>query len=84
METFPHRSDVPSRLWDDLIQRASSRIDVLVHAGQFLHERPGFIATVKAKAETGVEGLRSARPRARPPSDGALRRGSALACSGRG
>ena len=54
------RRDVPAsqrraaRLWDDLLQRASARIDVLVHAGQFLHERPGFIATLKAKAEAGV------------------------------
>ena len=55
VETFPHRSDVPLRLWDDLLQRSSSRIDVLVHAGQFLHERAGFISTVKAKAEAGVD-----------------------------
>ncbi|MEJ2862602.1 XRE family transcriptional regulator [Actinomycetospora flava] len=55
VEAFPHRSDVPLRLWDDLLQRSSARIDVLVHAGQFLHERAGFISTVKAKAEAGVD-----------------------------
>jgi hypothetical protein len=54
VETFPHRSDVPSQLWEDLLQRATSRIDVLVHAGQFLHERPNFIAILKAKAGAGA------------------------------
>jgi hypothetical protein len=51
---FPHRGSVPSDLWDKLIDDASDRIDILVHAGQFLAERPGFVRTLAEKAGDGV------------------------------
>lgn len=54
VETYPHRSDVPTQLWDDLLLRAQSSIDVLVHAGQFLIERSGFVAALGQKASSGT------------------------------
>ena len=51
---YPHRSVVPADLWDELLGGASDRIDVLVHAGQFLIERPDFIRTLTDKAGAGV------------------------------
>ncbi len=51
---YPHRSAVPDDLWDELLAGASDRIDVLVHAGQFLIERPDFLRTLTEKAGTGV------------------------------
>jgi hypothetical protein len=51
---YPHRSAVPAELWDELIGNASDRIDVLVHAGQFLIERSDFIRRLSEKAGSGV------------------------------
>ncbi|GAA1082081.1 XRE family transcriptional regulator [Pseudonocardia alni] len=51
---YPHRGAVPAELWDELLASATDRIDVLVHAGQFLIERPDFIRTVAEKAGVGV------------------------------
>lgn len=51
---YPHRQSVPSDLWDRLLQQAVDRIDVLVHAGLFLVERPDFIRTLADKAGAGV------------------------------
>lgn len=51
---YPHRNAVPAELWDELLGAAADRIDVLVHAGQFLTERPDFIATLREKAAAGV------------------------------
>jgi transcriptional regulator with XRE-family HTH domain len=51
---YPHRSTIPNDLWDRLVHSAADRIDVLVHAGLFLVERPDFIATLAEKAAAGV------------------------------
>ena len=51
---YPHRNTVPSELWGRIISAAQDRIDVLVHAGLFLAERPDFIETLAAKAGAGV------------------------------
>ena len=51
---YPHRNAVPLDLWDHLLAEARDRIDVLVHAGQFLVERPNFIRTLSEKAAVGV------------------------------
>ena len=51
---FPHRNAIPHELWDRLLDAATDRIDVLVHAGQFLVERPAFIPTLAEKAAAGV------------------------------
>lgn len=54
VSAYPHRGAIPVELWDELLTAASDRIDILVHAGQFLIERPGFIRTLTEKAEAGV------------------------------
>jgi hypothetical protein len=51
---YPHRNMIPTELWDQLLESATDRIDVLVHAGQFLVERPIFIPTLADKATAGV------------------------------
>lgn len=51
---YPHRGTIPSDLWDHLLADATDRIDILVHAGQFLIERPDFIRTLDEKAAAGV------------------------------
>ncbi len=51
---YPHRSTVPVELWDRIICAANDRIDILVHAGLFLAERPNFIQTLADKAAVGV------------------------------
>ena len=79
---FPHRGSVPSDLWDKLIDDAHDRIDILVHAGQFLAERPGFVRTL---AEEGrrrrhrAHQLRQPRRRCHraPQRGGRARRGRA-------
>lgn len=51
---YPHRNAIPSDLWDRLLTAATDRIDILVHAGLFLVERPDFIRTLADKAAAGV------------------------------
>jgi len=51
---YPHRNNVPVDLWDRLLQAATDRVDILVHAGLFLVERPDFIQTLADKAAAGV------------------------------
>lgn len=54
VSVYPHRNNVPIDLWDRLLHAATDRIDILVHAGLFLVERPDFIATLADKAAAGV------------------------------
>lgn len=51
---YPHRSTIPVDLWDRLLDSATDRVDFLVHAGQFLVERPTLIETLATKAAGGV------------------------------
>ena len=51
---YPHRNAIPSDLWGRVIAAATDRIDILVHAGLFLAERPDFIQTIADKAAAGV------------------------------
>jgi hypothetical protein len=51
---YPHRAAVPRSLWMDLFERAASQIDVLVYAGLFLAEEPGFVPLLKRKARKSV------------------------------
>lgn len=50
---FPHRNSTPVALWDRVIERATNRVDILVHAGLFLVERPTFVKSLAEKAEAG-------------------------------
>lgn len=52
---YPHRNAVPNDLWDHLITQATTKIDVLVYVGMFLTEKPGLLATLRAKAEHRVK-----------------------------
>ncbi len=54
VSVFPHRQAIPSDLWGRLLHQATDRIDILVHAGLFLVERPDFIRTLAEKAGAGV------------------------------
>ncbi|MFI1045027.1 XRE family transcriptional regulator [Streptomyces griseoruber] len=51
---FPHRHTVPSGFWREMYDRAQENLDVLVYAGLFLSEDPGFHDLLKAKAAAGV------------------------------
>jgi hypothetical protein len=51
---YPHRAATPRSLWMDLFERAASQIDVLVYAGFFLAEEPGFIPLLKRKGRKSV------------------------------
>ena len=51
---YPHRNVIPADLWNRLLHQAGDRIDILVHAGLFLVERPDFIPTLAEKAAAGV------------------------------
>lgn len=51
---YPHRNAIPADLWGHIIEAATDRIDILVHAGLFLAERADFIQTLADKAAAGV------------------------------
>lgn len=51
---YPHRNAIPSDLWERLLHATADRIDILVHSGLFLVERPDFIRTIAEKAAAGV------------------------------
>ncbi|OKJ92743.1 DUF5919 domain-containing protein [Amycolatopsis sp. CB00013] len=54
VQVFPHRNVIPVELWDRLIKEASDTVEVLVHAGLFLVERPRFVKDLTAKAAAGA------------------------------
>jgi len=54
VKAYPYRNAIPHDVWDRLLDKAIDRIDILVHAGQFLVERPDFIGALADKATKGV------------------------------
>lgn len=54
IKVYPHRNSVPSDLWSRLVSDATERVDILVLAGLFLAEDPGFIRTLQRKASQGT------------------------------
>lgn len=54
IKVYPHRNSIPVPLWDRLIDNANERIEILVHAGLFLIERPAFIKDMAEKAANGT------------------------------
>lgn len=54
VQVFPHRNSIPVDLWDRLIDSATERVEILVYAALFLVERPNFIKTMAAKANSGT------------------------------
>ncbi|PRX48571.1 hypothetical protein B0I33_104388 [Prauserella shujinwangii] len=54
VRVFPHRNAIPAELWDRLIDEAEHNVDILVHAGLFLVERPTFVKDLARKAKAGA------------------------------
>ncbi|MEU3649281.1 DUF5919 domain-containing protein [Lentzea sp. NPDC034063] len=53
VKLYPHRNSIPPELWDHLITNATRHVEVLVHAGIFLVERPTFMRDLANKAANG-------------------------------
>ncbi|WP_235921586.1 DUF5919 domain-containing protein [Lentzea tibetensis] len=51
---YPHRNNIPADMWDHLITNATETVEVLVHAGIFLEERPTFVRDLARKAGNGA------------------------------
>lgn len=52
---YPTRNDVPAELWLQLLEDASTAVDILVYAGSFLAEaNPRWIATIAGRAAEGA------------------------------
>ena len=54
VKAYPYRNAIPQDVWHRLLDQAADRIDILVHAGQFLVESPDFVPTLAEKASKGV------------------------------
>jgi hypothetical protein len=54
VKLYPHRNSIPADLWDHLITNATQHVEVLVHAGIFLVERPTFMRDLADKAAKGA------------------------------
>jgi hypothetical protein len=54
VKVYPHRNSIPVELWDRLIEDASEHVEVLIHSGLFLVERPAFIRDMASKAANGA------------------------------
>ena len=55
VETYPSRNAVPRSLWDQLLDEASQRVDILVYVGMFLTENPALLPSLKAKGAAGAQ-----------------------------
>ncbi|AOS61152.1 DUF5919 domain-containing protein [Actinoalloteichus hymeniacidonis] len=55
VKVYPHRNAIPVELWDRLISEATKQVEILVHAGLFLVERPTFVKDLAKKAENGAQ-----------------------------
>jgi hypothetical protein len=54
VHVYPHRSSVPADLWDSLLERATTYVDVLVYVGMFMTEKPTLLKTLREKGENGA------------------------------
>jgi hypothetical protein len=54
VQVYPHRSSVPADLWDTLLERATTYVDILVYVGMFMTERPDLLNALRAKGENGA------------------------------
>lgn len=55
VKLYPYRNTIPPDLWDHLIGNATKQLEVLVHSGIFLIERPTFIRDLATKAKEGAK-----------------------------
>jgi transcriptional regulator with XRE-family HTH domain len=54
VHVYPHRNSVPTDLWDALLEKATTYIDVLVYVGMFMTEKPDLLKTLRGKGENGA------------------------------
>lgn len=55
VKVYPHRNSIPAELWDRLIDGATEHVEVLIHSGLFLVERPTFVRDMAKKAANGAQ-----------------------------
>ena len=55
VKLYPHRYDMPTDMWEHLIEGAESHIELLNYSGMFLTDNPALIKKLRAKAEAGVK-----------------------------
>ena len=71
---YPHRSDVPHEVWEQLFSAAKQEIGILVYAGIFLAEEAAVQKILAAKARAGVRVRVTARRPGQPAGGRAGRR----------
>lgn len=54
VKVYPHRGTMPPELWDQLLNRATTYVDMLVYVGMFMTEKPQLLKTLTMKAEQGA------------------------------
>ena len=55
-EVYPRRAAVPPDTWQRLLNNAAGQVGILAYAALFIPEQnPGWVATLKAKAEAGAK-----------------------------
>ncbi|GAA4820966.1 hypothetical protein GCM10023201_03140 [Actinomycetospora corticicola] len=52
---YPSRNAIPRELWDQMLDDAGERIDVLVYVGMFLTENPGLLPALRRKGADGAQ-----------------------------
>lgn len=55
VKLYPHRYDVPTDLWEHLVEGANAHIELLNYSGMFLTDNPALIKKLRTKAEAGVK-----------------------------
>ncbi|MCD2197682.1 XRE family transcriptional regulator [Actinomycetospora endophytica] len=55
VECYSSRNAVPRALWDQLLDGARERVDVLVYVGMFLTENPALLPSLRAKGAAGAQ-----------------------------
>jgi hypothetical protein len=54
VQVYPHRSSVPADLWESLLERATTYVDILVYVGMFMTEKPDLLKALREKGENGT------------------------------
>jgi hypothetical protein len=54
VQVYPHRNSVTADLWDALLEKAATYVDILVYVGMFMTEKPDLLKTLRDKAENGA------------------------------
>lgn len=55
LKVYPHRNSIPTDLWANLLNDTTERLDILVLAGLFLAEEPGFSRVIRQKTREGLK-----------------------------